>query len=327
MRQAGRYLPEYRALREKVSFLELCKTPDLACEATMQPIRRFGFDAAILFCDILVPLEAMGLPVVFTEERGPILPNPVRVAADVTALAIPDPEIAMPFVPEAVRRLRQSLDPLGVPLIGFCGAPLTLAAYAVEGGGSKSGTFQKLKTLLYSDPATARALLGKLATTSADYLSSQIKAGAHAVQVFDTWAGALAPRDFEEFAFPYTKQIVDALHERHPKTPVILYVNGGAPLLERLGDTGADVIGLDWRIDIGVARRRLGNRPVQGNLDPCTLFAPAEVIAERATAVARAAGPAGHVFNLGHGIGPDTPIAGVEAIVKAIRSLGSSETA
>ncbi len=324
MRQAGRYLPEYRALREKVSFLELCKTPDLACEATMQPIRRFGFDAAILFCDILVPLEAMGLPVVFTEERGPILPNPVRVAADVTRLAIPDPEVAMPFVPEAVRRLRKSLDPLGVPLIGFCGAPLTLAAYAVEGGGSKSGTFQKLKTLLYSDPASARALLDKLARTSVDYLSAQIRAGAHAVQVFDTWAGALAPRDFEDFAFPYTKRIVEELHERHPRTPVIVYVNGGGPLLERLAATGADVIGLDWRVDIAEARRRLGARPVQGNLDPCTLFAPAEVIAERATAIARAAGPAGHVFNLGHGIGPDTPIAGVEAIVKTIRSLAPS---
>ncbi len=321
MRQAGRYLPEYRALRERASFLELCKTPDLACEATLQPIRRFGFDAAILFCDILVPLEAMGLPVVFTEERGPILPNPVRVADDVARLSVPDPEAAMPFVPEAIRRLRRALDPLGVPLLGFCGAPLTLAAYAVEGGGSKTGTFARLKSLLYADPQTARALLDKLARTSADYLAAQIRAGAHAVQIFDTWAGALAPRDFDEFAFPYAQQIVEELHRRHPKTPVILYVNGGAPLLERLAATGADVIGLDWRVDIAEARVRLGSRPVQGNLDPCTLFAPAEVIAERATAIVRAAGGTGHILNLGHGIGPDTPIAGVEALVKTIRAL------
>ena len=321
MRQAGRYLPEYRALREQVSFLELCKTPDLACEATLQPIRRFGFDAAILFCDILVPLEAMGLEVVFTEERGPILPHPVRVADDVARLAVPDPEIEMPFVPEAIRRLRRALDPLGVPLLGFCGAPLTLAAYAVEGGGSKSGIFQRLKTLLHCDPAAARALLGKLASTSTDYLGAQIRAGAHAVQVFDTWAGAMAPRDYDEFGLPYTKQMVEELHRRHPGTPIILYVNGVASLLDRLAGTGADVIGLDWRIDLGEARARLGVRPVQGNLDPCTLFAPEAVIAERTSAIARAAGPSGHIFNLGHGIGPDTPIAGVEALVRAVRAL------
>jgi uroporphyrinogen decarboxylase len=321
MRQAGRYLPEYRAVRQEVSFLELCKTPDLACEVTMQPIRRFGFDVAILFCDILIPLEAMGMLVQFTEERGPVLPSPVRNAFDVAQLAVPDPEETMPFVMEAVKRIRQGLDPLGVPLIGFCGAPLTLAAYAVEGGGSKSGTFTKLKSLLYSDPLAARALLGKLARTSSAYLSAQIGAGVHAVQLFDTWAGALAPRDYEEFAFPYTKQIVDDIHLAHPGIPVIVYVNGGAAILERVAQTGADVVGLDWRMDIASARARLGSLPVQGNLDPCLLFAPEAVITERVVEIIRRAGPAGHVFNLGHGITPDTPIAGVEALVAAVRGF------
>jgi uroporphyrinogen decarboxylase len=318
MRQAGRYLPEYRAVREKVDFLELCKTPDLACEVTCQPIRRFGFDAAILFSDILIPVEAMGVPVAFVEDKGPVLAAPVRTRGDVDRLRVPDPEAEMSFVPEAVRRIRRALPE--TPLIGFSGAPVTLAAYMIEGGGSKN--FVELKRFLWADAEAARRLLRVITDTVARYLEAQVAAGAQAVQLFDTWAGVLAPRDYDEVALPYVTEIVARL--KQTGVPVIYFVNGAAPLLDRMRRTGADVLGLDWRVDLAAARAQLGPEvAVQGNLDPVALHAPPEVVAAQTRAVLAAGGGAGHVFNLGHGILPDTPIAGVEAMLAAIRGEAS----
>ena len=314
MRQAGRYLPEYREVREKVGFLELCKTPDLACEVTCQPIRRFGFDAAILFSDILIPVEAMGVPVEFVEERGPVLAAPIRTRGDLDRLHVPDPEAEMPFVPEAVRRIRRALP--GTPLIGFSGAPVTLAAYMIEGGGSKN--FVELKRFLWADPEAARRLLRLITDTVTRYLEAQVAAGAQAVQLFDTWAGVLAPSDYDEAALPYVTEIVARL--KRTGVPVIYFVNGAAPLLDRMRRTGADVVGLDWRVDLAAARAQLGPEvAVQGNLDPVALHAPPEVVAARTRAVLAAGGGTGHVFNLGHGILPDTPLAGVAAMLAAIR--------
>jgi uroporphyrinogen decarboxylase len=314
MRQAGRYLPEYRAVREKVPFLELCKTPDLACEVTCQPVRRFGVDAAILFSDILIPVEAMGMRLEFHEERGPVLDDPLRTGAQIDALRVPDPEETMPFVAEAVRRIRRALPE--TPLIGFAGAPLTLAAYMVEGGGSRN--FIELKRLLWGDPAAARTLMDKLTRTIVAYLKAQVAAGVQAVQLFDTWAGMLAPVDFEEHVLPQVRTIVAAL--RATGVPVIYFVNGAGPLLDRMRQSGADVLGLDWRVDLGAARATLGpGVAVQGNLDPVTLFAPAEVIARRVRELLLKGGGRGHIFNLGHGILPETPIAGVEAMLTAVR--------
>jgi uroporphyrinogen decarboxylase len=323
MRQAGRYLPQYRAVRSKTTFLGLCKSPDLAAEVTIQPIDEFGMDAAILFSDILIPLEAMGLPLEFNED-GPHLPRPVRHAADVERLGIPDPEATMPFVPEAVRRIKAGLAGR-VPLIGFAGAPFTLASYAVEGGGSKNYTH--LKGLIFREPSVAHTLLEVTARTVAIYLRAQVAAGAEAVQLFDTWAGILSPRDFEEFALRYVRSIISELREspewQGPDggPPIIYYpANGVAPYLEQVASAGADVVGIDWRIDLDVARRRLGpNLAVQGNLDPTALFLPKDKIAERVQAVLAQAGPTGHVFNLGHGVLPETDPEHVRAMVAAVQ--------
>jgi uroporphyrinogen decarboxylase len=325
MRQAGRYLPQYRAVRSKTTFLGLCKTPDLAAEVTIQPIDEFGMDAAILFSDILIPLEAMGLPLEFTEE-GPSLPRPVREAADVDRLGIADPEGTMPFVMEAVRRIKKGLAGR-VPLIGFAGAPFTLASYAVEGGGSKSYTH--LKRLMYARPEVAHGLLGKIARTVALFLRAQVAAGCEAVQIFDTWAGILAPRDFDEFALRYVRAIIADLRESPEwsgrAVPIIYYpANGSAPYLEQVATAGADVVGIDWRIDLDVARRRLGMQlAVQGNLDPTALFLPAAEIEQRVRVICEQGGVApGHVFNLGHGVLPETDPEMVRVMVNAVRKYG-----
>jgi uroporphyrinogen decarboxylase len=315
MRQAGRYLPEYRAVRARTDFLRLCKTPELACEVTLQPIDIFGLDAAILFSDILLPLEAMGLPLVFTEE-GPWLPEPVRDAAAIARLRVPDPEVTMPFVAAAVRQIRAALGGR-VPLIGFGGAPFTLAAYAVEGGGSTQ--WVKGRRLLYEDPASAHELLGKVARTVAAALVAQVDAGAEAIQLFDSWAGVLAPPEFEAFALRYAAEVI-ATVKAHADVPVIYFVNGVAPLVDLVRQAGADVLGIDWRVDLGEARRRLGPIPVQGNLDPVAMFAPPSMIEAKASAILRAGGGVGHIFNLGHGILPETPVANVRALVAAVRA-------
>jgi len=317
MRQAGRYLPEYRRLREEADFLTLCRTPDLATEASLQPIRRFGLDAAILFSDIMIPVEAMGVDVRFNP--GPVIESPIRDESAVRNLRRPDPARALGFVLKTVRNLRREL-PGPVALIGFAGGPFTMAAYMVEGGASKE--FSVLKGLMFKEPVVFHALMEKLGLVVSDYLKAQIEAGAQAVQLFDTWAGMLSPRDYEEFVLPHVTAVVE--RTRTPGVPFILYGNGTGGLLERLERTGADVIGLDWRIEIGEARRRLGpGRAIQGNLDPSTLFAPPEIIRARSREILEQAGTdAPHVFNLGHGISRWTPLEAVESLVRAVHESG-----
>jgi uroporphyrinogen decarboxylase len=315
---------EYRAIRKKVSFLELCKTPELACEVTMQPINEFGFDAAILFCDILVPLESMGLQVDFTP--APVLPNPVRDRAGVLALKIPDPEQEMPYVFEAIRKIRTALDNR-VPLIGFAGAPFTMATYAVEGGGSKS--YEKTKSLLFSDPETGHELLDRLARVTAVYLEAQIAAGAQCVQLFDSWAGILSPGDFSEFALRHANSAIEMLKDsatyKASPVPVIYFANGCAPYLERLQQSKADVLGVDWKIDLSTARASLGGKyALQGNLDPTCLFMPEDALRARIQEVLDGAGnEPGHIFNLGHGILPSTDRERVRFLVKTVKELSA----
>ena len=314
MRQAGRYLPEYRELRKKVDFVTLCKTPELATEATLQPIDRLGVDAAILFSDILVPAEAMGFKVDFNP--GPVLDRAVRSAADVDAVRTPDAGEVAPYVYEAVRQIRRALDGR-VPLIGFAAAPFTLAVYLVEGKGSKS--FDRIKQMLFAEPALAHRLLDKIATLTEGYLLEQIRAGAQAVQLFDSWAGLLGPREYREFALRYARRVLDAL--RSAGVPRIYFALNNAHLLEDLRECGADVVGMDWRVPLDVATARLEHRfALQGNLDPCALMAPPATI--RALAhdiVERGRTAPGHVFNLGHGILPDTPVEHAQALVEAVR--------
>ncbi len=317
MRQAGRYLPEYRAIRGKVSFLELCKTPELAAEVTVQPVRRLGVDAAIVFSDILIPVEAMGMALELGD-RGPHLPSPIRSAADVDRLVVPDPVEKTGFLAETIRKTKRALAD-EVPIIGFCGAPFTLAAYMVEGGGAKS--FIETKRLLFAEPKVAHALFEKLTQTLIPYLQMQVSAGANLVQIFDSWGGELAPRDFEQFSLPYLARIVSAL--KATGTPVIVFGTAMGTLLPLLKRTGADVIGLDWRIDIAEARRVLGpNVAVQGNLDPTALFLPSDSLAARAEEIVRAAGPTGHIFNLGHGIFPQADPAQAKRLVDAVHDAG-----
>ncbi len=324
MRQAGRYMHEYRAIRKKVSFLELCKTPELACEVTMQPIDEFGFDAAILFCDILIPLESMGLQVDFTP--APVLPNPVRDRAGVLALKVPDPEQEMPYVFEAIRKIRTALNDR-VPLIGFAGAPFTLATYAVEGGGSKS--YEKTKSLLFSDPKTGHELLDRLARCCATYLEAQVAAGAQCLQLFDSWAGILSPGDFSEFALRHANRVIEMLHDsptfKKTPVPIIYFANGCAPYLERLKESKADVLGVDWKIDLKTAWSVLGDKfALQGNLDPTCLFMPEDALRGRVQEVLDgAANRPGHIFNLGHGILPSTDRERVRFLVKTVKELST----
>jgi uroporphyrinogen decarboxylase len=315
MRQAGRFLPEYRAIREKVPFLELCKTPDLAAEVTVQPVNRLGVDAAIIFSDILIPIEAMGLPLELGD-KGPHLPQPVRTPADVEKLKVPNAEEGTGFVGEAIRRTRKALADR-VPVIGFCGAPFTLASYMVEGGGSKSFIF--IKRLLFEQPKQAHALFEKLTQTLIDYLAMQVRAGATAVQIFDSWGGELSPRDFTEFSLPYLTRMVSSAQKLG--VPVVLFGTSMSTLFPLMKKTGADVIGVDWRIEIDEARRILGPEvAVQGNLDPLALFLPRAELAARAADIKRRAGPVGHVFNLGHGVLPPTDPDAAKALVDAVHA-------
>jgi uroporphyrinogen decarboxylase len=318
MRQAGRYLPEYRELRSRVDFVTLCKTPELAAEATLQPLRRFPLDAAILFSDILVPLEALGCRMTFSP--GPSLDEPIRTRAQVDALERRPAAEAVPFVAEAIRLLRRELDDR-TPLIGFCGAPFTLAAYLVQGEGSDG--FSAVKTLLFREPATLERLLSRLAEAMTDYLRMQIEAGVQAVQIFDSWAGILGLEEYRRFALPFARSIVDGVCGR--AVPVIYFVNAGPHLLEAAASTGAGVLGVCWRTPLDLVARRVGNHvALQGNVDPHVLFAePAVVERETAGVMSRMAGRPGHIMNLGHGILPDTPLAGVEALVRAVHGQPS----
>lgn len=323
MRQAGRYLPEYRAVRQRAGdFMSLCRNPERACEVTMQPLARFDLDAAILFSDILTIPDALGLGLYFEEGEGPRFHKPLRAAADIEKLGILDTARDLPYVLDAVRLIRRELNG-SVPLIGFSGSPWTLATYMIEGGSSRD--FVRTKELLYNDPQLLHLLLNKLATSVTDYLNAQIAAGAQIVQIFDTWGGALSAAAYRDFSLAYMARILAGLTREAEgrAVPVILFTKGGSPWLDAIADSGCDAVGLDWCMDIGQARDQVGNRvALQGNLDPAVLRAPATVVVAEAERILRAfgAGP-GHVFNLGHGISPDVPPDRVAALVDAVHSM------
>lgn len=319
MRQAGRYLKDYRDIRQRVSFLELCKNVDLAAEVSLQPRRILGVDAVIFFSDILIPVEAMGVGVELTD-KGPEIAKPIRSMDDVARLRIPDPAEKMPFVGSILKRLRSELNG-EVPLIGFSGAPWTLASYMIEGGGSKN--FAEIKAMAFREPQILRELLDKLASTVIAYLRFQIEAGAQVVQLFDTWAGELTKQDYETFALPVTRRIFE---ETGTSVPRILYINGCASILESMATTGADVLSIDWRLPIGEAQRRVGDRvALQGNLDPCALLGSQQNLTATAGRILHEAGPSGHIFNLGHGILPTTPVDNARALIDFVKAYRHSQ--
>ncbi|WP_198263856.1 uroporphyrinogen decarboxylase [sulfur-oxidizing endosymbiont of Gigantopelta aegis] len=304
MRQAGRYLPEYRATREQAgSFMDLCMNADLACEVTLQPLERYALDAAILFSDILTIPDAMGLELRFAQGEGPKFDKPIRSAADVNALGIPDPEGELQYVMNAVRTIRKELDGR-VPLIGFSGSPWTLATYMVEGGSTKE--FGKVKGMMFDEPQTMHKLLDTLAQSVISYLNAQIAAGAQAVMVFDTWGGVLTPRDYKEFSLRYMEQIVAGVtRENDGRTvPIVLFSKGAGGWLEVMAETGCDALGVDWTLDMADARARVGDKvALQGNMDPSILYANPERIEQEVKIILESYGKGnGHVFNLGHGI-------------------------
>src|SRR5947208_1488077 len=300
MRQAGRSLPEYQALRERYGLFDIVAEPELCAEVTLQPVRRHDVDAAVMFTDIMFPVLGMGVEVELVENVGPVIPSPIRTRADVDGLVVPDPEESVPSILEAVRIVRAQLAPSGA-VIGFCGGPFTVAGYLIEGKPSRD--FTKVKTMMYREPGVWHALVEKLADQFARYVVGKVRAGADVIQVFDSWVGALAPSDYDEFVAPYSAQILDAL-----AVPTIHFGTGTAALLRSLAAAGGDVIGLDWRIELDRGWEEVGEeRGVQGNLDPAVLLGPWERIEAEARAILeRAAGRPGHVFNLGHGVVPNT---------------------
>ncbi len=316
MRQAGRYLPEYRAIRKKADFLTMCKTPELAAEVTIQPVEIIGVDAAIIFSDILVIPEAMGMRLEIREGEGPVFHNPVRNEDDARRLKTIDPGRDLKFVLDAVALTKRELKG-NVPLIGFCGSPWTLLTYMVEGRGSKN--FSRVKSLLYNNPALAHSILDKLADADADYLSAKIEAGADAVQIFDTWGGVLSQNDFEEFSLRYIEKIISQI--RRKDQPVIVFAKGVHYNLERLAGAGADVVGLDWTMDLGEVRKKIGSKvALQGNLDPTVLYANQDKIREETRKVLSSFGEGGgHIFNLGHGILPDVDPENAKALVQLVK--------
>ena len=317
MRQAGRYMEDYRKLRAQYGFLELCKRPDLAAEITLAPVEKLNVDAAILFADILLILEPLGVGLEYSKGDGPVIHRPVRGSKDVDSLKDFDPEKDLAFVYEAVTKIRKALNNK-VPLIGFAGAPFTLASYLIEGGASRN--YLHTKKLYYGAPEAWKRLMEKLAKIVGEYLNCQIAAGAHAVQLFDSWAGCLTPVDYEQFVLPYTKKVIDAVA---PGIPVIHFSTGTAGLLKHIRAAGGDVIGLDWRINLDDGWATVGyDVAVQGNLDPVALLAsPKEIKNRVADILRRAGGRQGHIFNLGHGVLPETPVDHVIAMVEAVHEL------
>ncbi|MFI4937729.1 MAG: uroporphyrinogen decarboxylase [Candidatus Berkiellales bacterium] len=319
MRQAGRYLPEYRALREKVgSFLGMCKNPEIACEITLQPLQRFDLDAAIIFSDILTIPDAMDLGLSFETGEGPKFLNPIRDAAAVNKLSIPDPEADLGYVMEAIRLTVKECQNR-IPVIGFCGSPWTVATYMVEGESSRA--FPVIKAMMYQDPAMLSALLAKITEASCLYLAAQIQAGASCVMVFDTWGGILSPSCYHQFSLHYMREIVRYLKKIQPEIPVILFTKQGGQWLEEIAQTGCDAISIDWTVDIAKARSRVGHQvSLQGNLDPATLYAsPAKINEEVKNLLAQYGKGTGHIFNLGHGIYPDVPVENVQGMIEAVR--------
>lgn len=323
MRQAGRYLPEYRATREKAgSFMDLCKNPELACEVTLQPLERYPLDAAILFSDILTIPDAMGLGLYFEEGEGPKFERPIQSEADVKALCIPDPEDELRYVMDAVRTIRRALDGR-VPLIGFSGSPWTLATYMVEGGSSKH--FGKVKAMLFDRPDLMHQLLAKLASSVTHYLNAQIAAGAQAVMIFDTWGGTLTQRDYRDASLAYMERIIAGLTRKADgrQVPIIMFTKGGGEWLELMARSGADALGLDWTTDISEARSRVGHQvALQGNMDPSILYASPERIRQEVASILAGYGKGdGHVFNLGHGIHPGINPEHAGAFINAVHEL------
>jgi uroporphyrinogen decarboxylase len=320
MRQAGRYMAEYRAIREKYSLLEICRRPEVAAEVTLQPVRALGVDAAILFADILLPAIPLGVGLEFAKGEGPVLGNPVRSMADVERLRPVDPETDLGFVMEAIRILRRELK--GLPLIGFCGAPFTVASYIIEGGSSRE--FTRTKSLMYGEPETWKALMGKLTTVLSDYLVAQIRAGAQAVQVFDSWVGSLGPADYEAYVEPWSRALIAAASAEG--VPVLHFGTGTTTLLPAMRRAGGTVLGLDWRIPLDEGWKILGyDVAVQGNLDPAALFAPLPELKKRVEDVLRrAGGRPGHIFNLGHGILQGSPVDSVKAVVDMVHGYRAS---
>jgi uroporphyrinogen decarboxylase len=320
MRQAGRYMAEYRALRSKHTLLEICKTPELALEVTLQPLK-LGMDAAILFADILLPLEPMGAPFEFAKGEGPVIHEPVRDRAGIDRLRVFEPEEGLGYVLDALRLIRRELDGK-TPLIGFAGAPFTIASYLVEGG--KSSDYRRTKQLMWSEPEAWNELMGKISEVVRRYLRAQVTAGAQAVQLFDSWVGSLSPADYAEHVAPHVSRILKDVEQTG--VPVIHFGTNTATLLEAQRDAGGTVIGVDHRIKLGEAWRRIGHdRAIQGNLDPLLLCGPREVAERHARAVlAEAAGRPGHIFNLGHGIVPETPVDNVKAMVDLVHSVPQS---
>jgi uroporphyrinogen decarboxylase len=320
MRQAGRYLPEYCETRRRAgNFMNLCKSPQMACEVTLQPLARYDLDAAILFSDILTVPDAMGLGLYFAEGEGPKFERPLREEWEIRNLAAPDPGVELRYVMDAVAEIRRALDN-SVPLIGFSGSPFTLACYMIEGGASED--FRTIKAMLYDRPDLLHHVLEVNTTAVTAYLNAQIECGAQAVMIFDTWGGALSHRAYKEFSLAYMQRIVAGLRREHggARIPSIVFTKGGGQWLEDIASIGCDAVGLDWTTDIGAARRRVGDKvALQGNLDPVALFAQPEKIAQEARAILDAYGPgSGHVFNLGHGISQFTPPEHVAALVNAV---------
>jgi len=323
MRQAGRYLPEYRASRSKAgSFMDLCKNPDLACEVTIQPLDRYPLDAAILFSDILTIPDAMGLGLYFEEGEGPKFERPIKSEGDIDAIGVPDPEDDLGYVMEGVRTIRRELDGR-VPLIGFSGSPWTLATYMVEGGSTKN--FGLVKGMLFDRPDMMHKLLDKLADSVTSYLNGQIAAGAQAVMIFDTWGGVLTPRDYEAFSLSYMRRIVQNLTREADgrKVPVIMFTKGGALWLDKMAETGCDALGVDWTLDMADARAKVQDKvALQGNMDPCILYSNPDRIREEVGSVLESYGRGpGHVFNLGHGIHPTIDPENVGAFINAVHDL------
>ena len=318
MRQAGRYLPDYHKVRSQMTFLELCKNPEKAAEVTLQPVDILGVDAAILFSDILVTLEAMGMDLDFKEKQGPVLANPVRNQADLDKLIVPDPVEKLGYVMDTITLLRKELA-TKVPLIGFSGAPFTLSTYAIEGGSSKA--FWNTKKMMYTAPDLYHGLMRKITDCTITYLQAQAEAGAQALQIFDSWAGSLSPGDFAEFALPYVQDIIKAL--KPAGIPLIYFANNCAALLDLTKTSGADVLGLDWRVDIPTAIKEFGpDIAIQGNLDPIALLLPEDKLEKRIGAIIeRGKAAKGHIFNLGHGILPETPPEKAKFVVDTVHRL------
>ncbi|MBC8283998.1 MAG: uroporphyrinogen decarboxylase [Nitrospinae bacterium] len=317
MRQAGRYMKVYRDLKEKYTFLEMCKSPELACEVTMQPLNVLDVDAAIIFADILLPLEPMGTGLEFSAGDGPVIPRPVRDKKAVENLLPVNAEEQLGFVGDAIKLVRKEIDGK-IPLIGFAGAPFTLCSYMIEGG--KSRDFTTTKLMMYDATDVWNLLMDKVCTMLVDYLKMQVNAGAQAIQIFDSWVGCLSPHDYQKYIMPHLKRVFDGLKDLG--VPLINFSTGTSTILNLVQQAGGDVISFDWRIEIDEARKILGaDQPVQGNLDPVTLFAPLPVIRERVHDILRRAGPDGYIFNLGHGILQHTPVDHVKAVVEMVHEF------